>query len=134
MRASAALPILLLAGGAALIGLALANGGAAVAIVVVLPVLYGRSLEFIAGVLLLVAGIFALPLLVASGAPPPDAEDDERLTVPGGTGTSGGGLVLIGPVPIFFGGWTRVSARTRWIVAAIGAVALAAAIALIVLA
>ncbi len=134
MRALGVLPLVLLAAGASLIGVALANGGASLALIVVLPVLYGRSLEFVAGTLLLVAGIFTLPLLVR-GPTEPIEEDPAPANAgsPGG-GSGGGGLVLIGPIPIFFGGWSRASSRTRWIVAVIGAAVLAAAILLVVLA
>ena len=130
MRSWAVVPAVLLLAGAALVAWAAFQGGAQLAIVIVVPVLYGRSLAFVAGVLLLVAGLFTLPLafaateaseVVSDGAPPP-----------GPTGGAGG-FVVIGPVPIFFGSWKHASARTRLVAALLGCVALAVAILVLVL-
>ena len=117
MRAWSILPIGLVAAGLGLVALALAQDGASVAIVLVVPVLYGRSLEFVAGALLFIAGLFTLPLAfgtVVSVEDGPSVDDEP-------TGSAGsGGVVLIGPVPIVWGSWKDVSTRTRVLLAAVG--------------
>jgi uncharacterized membrane protein len=121
----ALVPAALLGAGVVLVALSLRQGGAQIAIIVVVPVLFGRSLEFAAGVLLLVSGLFCLPLAFEP------AEEAEGPTLPGtAPGPSGGagGLVLIGPVPIFFGSWRAVSTRTRVIAAIVGGVVLVVAV------
>ncbi len=123
-------PAVLLAAGAVLVALAVFAGGAGFAIVVIVPVLYGRSLEFAGGVPLLIAGIFSLPLAFAAEISV--ATEETREAAPSAT-ASGGGVVLIGPVPLFFGSWRGVSARIRWLVAIVGAAVLVAAIALVLL-
>jgi uncharacterized protein (TIGR00304 family) len=123
-------PAGLLGVGALLVGWAVAEGGAELAIVVIVPVLFGRSIAFVAGVLLLVAGLFTLPLAFepAEEAEPPTAGGS-----PAGTHGGSGGVVLIGPVPIFFGSWRNVSPRTRVLAAILGGAVLVVAIALFVL-
>jgi uncharacterized membrane protein len=123
----ALVPSSLLVVGASLVALAALQGGAELAIVVIVPVIVGRSLEFVAGVLLLVAGIFTLPLAFE-----PDEADDAPTTPRAAPPASGGagGLVLVGPVPIFFGTWKGASSRA-WILAAVaGAVLFVAAVVL----
>ena len=125
MRWWSLVPASLLVVGAVLVALAALQGGAELAIVVIVPVIVGRSLEFVAGVLLLVAGIFTLPLAFGP------AEEVDTPASPGSvpeTSRGAGGLVLIGPVPIFFGSWKGVSSRA-WILAAIaGALVLVVAV------
>lgn len=105
---------LLLGAGAVLVLGAVASGAATLTLVVIVPVVTGDSALFGAGVVCLVAGLLVLPFTlrpeVVERAPsaPPD-------------GMSVGGLLLVGPFPIFFG-----STRTppRWVyrlAAAIGA-------------
>lgn len=121
------LPIALIVAGLALVALAVADGGASLALVVVLPVLYGRSLEFVAGVLLFVAGLFALPLTFGSVTPAEAGPEEDTTASSGGSG----GLVLIGPVPILWGSWKGVSPRTRVLLAVLGGAILAAAVVLL---
>jgi uncharacterized protein (TIGR00304 family) len=125
VRRWAALPFGLLAVGAALVVVALLEGGAQLALVVVVPVVFGGSLEFVLGVLLVVAGLFCLPLAFEG-----DRSSDREEVPPAGPSASAGsgGLVLIGPVPIFFGSWKGVATRTRVVVAVIGALVLVAAV------
>ena len=127
MRAASLLPIALIVAGLALVALAVADGGASLALVVVLPVLYGRSLEFVAGVLLFVAGLFALPLAFGPVAPAEAGPEEDTAPSSGGSG----GLVLIGPVPILWGSWKGVSPRTRVLLAVLGGAILAAAVVLL---
>jgi uncharacterized membrane protein len=125
----ALVPGALLGVGALLVVLAAIEGGAQFAVVVVIPVIFGRSWEFAVGVLLLVVGFVTLPLAfepreapIPSGPRPP----------PSASGGSGG-LILIGPVPIFFGSWRGVSTRTRVAVAIVGAAILVALLVLVLL-
>ena len=131
MRAVTLVPVALLAAGAALVALAVAEGGAHVALVVIVPVVFGSSLAFLAGVLLLVAGVFSLPVALDVGE---DTEPTEPSAGRAPTGGGTGGLVLIGPVPIFVGTWRNATTRTRFLVALAGAAALAAAVLFLLLA
>lgn len=130
MRWWALVPSGLIGFGMVLIALAALQGGAGVAVVVIVPVIYGRSLEFVAGVLLLIAGLFTLPLAFesAEGLPRSDLGGPE-----GEPYARSGGLILVGPIPIFFGSWKGVSGRTRTIAAIVGSIALVAMIVVLVL-
>jgi uncharacterized membrane protein len=132
MHARFAVPLGLLAVGAALIADAVLRGGASVALVVVVPVIYGASTEFFVGVLLLFFGFVTLPFLF--GASPVGTEVEPasaaHATAPP---TEVGGLMLIGPVPIFFGGWKGASRRTRVALAVLGGAVLVALIVVFVL-
>jgi uncharacterized membrane protein len=108
----------LLAAGIAWVAVALAEGSAHLALFVVFPVIFGSSVEFGVGVLLFVLGLFTLPLLLDVGDSPEPGPADS------GSPEPTGGVVVIGPVPIFFGSWRNVSLRTRVTVAAVGAAVL----------
>lgn len=125
MRPAGLVPLLFWAVGIGLLVDAVLRGTAQVALLVIVPVFSGRSVEFLLGVLGLLGGFVTLPLVFA----PP--EEGERPTVPDAAPplpahrpedgrSTGGGFLLIGPVPILFGSWRHVSARTRWWLAAIG--------------
>lgn len=113
------IPILLLGGGIALVVHAVLAGRAAVALLVIVPVVYGASVELLLGIVLLFAGILTLPLLLVpplgSETPPPLPEPRERPAEGGG-----GALVLLGPVPLFFGSWRRAPTWVRWAAAGFG--------------
>ncbi len=133
MRWVSLVPIGLLVAGAAAIADAVVRGGASLLVVVVLPVVTGSSAEFFLGVVFLFGGFLSLPWLFAEAALPP-AEPESGVAAPSAPLAGGGGLVLIGPVPIFFGGWRTVSRRTRWWVALAGAVILGTLLAVAILA
>ncbi|MGA7475996.1 MAG: DUF131 domain-containing protein [Thermoplasmata archaeon] len=123
-----------LVAGVALVALSVVEGGAKVALLVIVPVLSGSSLTFLLGVVLLVVGFLSLPFAIA-------AEWGEELPSLPSSGTapperqSGvGGIVLVGPVPIVFGSWKGMSRRTRWWLALAGAVVLTVAFVVFVLA
>jgi uncharacterized membrane protein len=121
MRGSALIgPILLLLGAVA-IGIAVASGGAHAALIVIIPVFYGSSLLFLAGVALVIAGFLTLPLTLA-------AEEPEGAPAGPPSGVSSGGLVLIGPIPIFWGSASGASRGVRVAAAAAGAIALVVAV------
>lgn len=139
MRGTRAVPIAFWVLGVALLADAVLRGAARVTLVVIVPVLSGQSAEFLVGVVLLFAGFLTLPWFFL---------DEDRRTGPSpGTGdgpaapplhssgeVGGGGLILIGPVPILFGGWRAVSRRTRWALAIAGGAVLAVFVAVILFA
>jgi uncharacterized protein (TIGR00304 family) len=130
VRGWAIVPFGLIAVGILLLVWAALQGGAGLAIVVVVPVIYGRSLAFVAGVLLLVSGFFTLPLAFELEETEPPAEASRPATA---VETGTGGLILLGPIPIFFGRWNGVSTRTRVIAAVVGSAVLVGAIVVLVL-
>ncbi|HXW67179.1 MAG TPA: DUF131 domain-containing protein [Thermoplasmata archaeon] len=126
MLARALVPGVLLLAGAGLTALAIADGSAHLAWVLIVPVVYGSSPGFAAGVVLMAGGLLTLPLALA---PHPAAEEEgtgPTVRSRGGVGT--GGFVLIGPVPILFGTWREVSRRTRWLLAVAGGTAVVASV------
>jgi len=117
MRPIAIVPAVLFVGGAVLIGLAVASGGASFGLLLIVPFVIGRSLDLAIGVLLLVAGFLTLPLALRDGF---EVDSPPGPSSAGGPGGSGG-VVIVGPVPIVFGSWKRLSRRARlllWIGAA----------------
>ena len=115
------------------------RGEAHVSLVVIVPVISGQSGEFLLGILLLVAGFLTLPWLLFETQGPEDFPE-ERAEGPsppvrrGPNTVGGGGLLLIGPVPILFGGWRHVSRRTRWWLALAGGVLVVAFLAAVLFA
>ncbi|MHB8352423.1 MAG: DUF131 domain-containing protein [Thermoplasmata archaeon] len=100
---------LLIGVGAALVLAAVASGAATVSLVVIVPVVTGSSALFGLGILSFVAGVLLLPFTL------PAAEDRPKVpTAPAaaGGGTEVGGLLLLGPLPIFFG---SARAPPRWV-------------------
>lgn len=103
-RASGPLCLLV---GAALLGVAIATGGARLYLLVFIPVVTGTTLLFGLGVGLLVVGFLLFPLVFTGDepgqafaiAPAPSTTD------PSPDETGSGGLILFGPIPVFFGGW-----------------------------
>jgi uncharacterized membrane protein len=112
--------------GIALIVDALLRGTAQASIVLIVPVLTGGSPEFVVGTLLTFVGLLAVFLSVGVGA-----VDDEPSPAEGAPSRSGG-VVLIGPVPIFFGEWRQMGQRGRYGWVAAGAIATAVLVLLFV--
>jgi uncharacterized membrane protein len=112
--------------GAALVVDAILHGRASLSLVVIVPVFSGSSAEFLLGVVFLVVGFFLLPLAIwePSEGELLSAPVEGPSVPPPSAGAAGGGLVLIGPVPIFFGAWKNVSRRVRLLAALAGAVLL----------
>jgi len=120
----------LLLGGAALVAVSVLRGSTSASVLVIFPLFTGSSLLFLLGVLCLVIGFVALPFTLWDGGEAPEAEE---VTLEEGAasddsndaGTGGlGGVVVIGPVPIFVGRWKNAPARVRWAIAVVGAVLL----------
>ena len=115
-------PALLLSG-LVLFGVAIARGPARLDIVVIVPVLTSSSPLALLGVLLLFVGVLFLPLSFAAeeepGAAPPGPAGP-----PPGAGAARGGVLLVGPVPVFFGDGKRPSRRSYWLAVLAGSLAL----------
>ena len=108
---------LVLVFGLVLIADALRRGSAQASIVLIVPVLTGSSLEFLVGTLLTFVGLLAV-FLTSSGL-----ELTEDPDSPIGAAPRSGGVVLIGPVPIFFGEWRQIGRHGFWRWAAAGSIA-----------
>jgi len=121
MRGAVLLSAAMIVGGVAGVAAAVAEGGAQLDLVVIFPVVSGSSGLFLVGVLLLVAGFFSLPFTLASrpGDGAPDDGPEGPSAGPPSPGGSGG-VVVIGPVPIFFGAWRGASRRAVWTAVALG--------------
>jgi uncharacterized protein (TIGR00304 family) len=124
MRRHAVVPAFLLLAGAIVIADAILRGAAAVSLIVVVPVVSGTSAEFLLGVVLLLVGFLTLPLAFYSVelASLDDLRSD-RVGHGQAPAAEVGGMVLVGPVPIFFGSWKEVPRRTRVVIAVVAAAA-----------
>jgi uncharacterized membrane protein len=119
MGLARALPVALLSLGILLVVVAVATESARLYLVVFIPVVAGSSGWLVGGIACFFVGFLTLPLLwseptpaVPSGpARPAGARATDR----------SGGLVLLGPVPIFFGAWRHPSTRLYWLAVAVGA-------------
>jgi uncharacterized membrane protein len=126
MRLAGVGALVVLVAGAAFLVDAVLHGRASLTLVVIVPVLSGGSAEFLLGVVLLVVGLFLLPLAFwepVESEPLPSGPETPVAAPPSAGGA--GGVVLLGPVPIFFGTWKNVSRRVRLLAAVVGAVVLA---------
>jgi uncharacterized membrane protein len=103
--------------GALLLGEAFATGAARLYLLVIVPVVTGTTLIFGVSVAFLVLGFLFLPFVFAgaeSAEPSVASTGSPTLGAPPTEGGSGG-LILVGPVPIFFGAWRRrPSISYRW--------------------
>lgn len=128
--ALAALVVLLI--GAGLVALSISTGAARIYLLLfVIPVISGGSLEFLLGVGLVFAGLVGLMLGLSVPSTP---ETEEAALVVGPRGerpsapdTATGGVVLIGPIPIFFGA-ARPAGRRYYLLALVLAAGLFAAV------
>jgi uncharacterized membrane protein len=125
MRPSVIVGPILLGAGAILIAVAALTGGAHAVLVLIFPVVYGDAPLFVLGILLIVTGVFALPFAFGAGT------SREPAAAPTGPVTSGG-VVLVGPIPIFWGSASGASRRVRIATAIGGTAALIVAVALFV--
>jgi uncharacterized membrane protein len=123
-RLLAVLPVAALVAGVSLVAYSVLVSAASVSLVVFVPVLSGRSTVFLGGVALLIVGFLTLPVAFAGparpGTPPPSSPAASPLADEDAESAGVGGLLLIGPVPIFFGSWSRVSRRVRWAAVLLG--------------
>lgn len=102
--------------GIAVLLVALAEGDASVALVVIIPIVYGGGALLVLAILLIFAGFLLLSLSsvqrVRQEGPPADNEVKKEF----------GGVVLIGPIPIVFG--SARALRGTWAMAALAALSL----------
>lgn len=113
-------PLVFLGLGVALLVAAVMQGSATLSLVVIVPVLTGDSWLFFAGTLLLVIGIFgSLSLAFPDGV----EELDVRRGASGAPPRSGTrGVLLIGPLPVFFGDHGPTTRGGWWAWVAVGTV------------
>jgi uncharacterized protein (TIGR00304 family) len=111
--------LLFLIGGVALLGYAVASGEASVAIVVFIPVVHGSGIMAFLGMICIIAAIFLAFLGFANRFVGEEGNESERSTSktrpPQPTqykpqkSVKGGGVVLIGPIPVIFGSDTKMA-------------------------
>jgi uncharacterized membrane protein len=122
-------PALLLVGGG-LVAYSVLNGTAHLYLLVVIPVVSGGSVGFLLGVLMLALGILLLPWSLLGPAEATTSEPRARGPAGSAPGETSGGVILVGPIPFFFGSW-RGPSRTRYLAAvAAGVVLLVVVVAL----
>ena len=131
MQVRWAVPVVLGATGVALLAWAVASGGATLYLVVIFPILTGTSPALFGGVVLLLLALFLTPWALSfggqAGALPPapaiPGPGPQRPTV------YGGGVILLGPIPIFFGS-VRPGRRWVYLLAGVGGILLLVAVVL----
>ena len=101
-------PVALIAG-VVLLADALSTGAARFYLLLVLPVITGTSPLFVLAVVLVLIGVFFLPLAFAGNdepeaRPPAPAPSKPGLAL---EEAGAGAVVFVGPVPIFFGAWRK---------------------------
>ncbi len=117
--------------GIALIVASVVTATTRVYLVVVIPVLVGASLGFLVGVALLILGFIGIAL---GGAVRPEngsPEPSDSGTAPEAGSARTGGLVLIGPIPIFFGDARQIGDWYYWVALGAGIVLFTAVLALV---
>src|SRR5271170_1151881 len=106
------------ASGVVLVADAVLRGAATLSLVLFVPVVTGSSLELLSGVGLIFVGLIVWA--IAAGTRSDDLDDDRHRTSggpparPPSRSFSSGGVVLLGPVPIFLGGYRPANRRTWW--------------------
>jgi uncharacterized membrane protein len=101
-------PVLLVVGMLLLVE-ALATGGARLYLLLIVPVFTGTTPLFGLAVVLLALGVLFLPLAFAGAerAEPPRPSSAAGNPSPSMETEGSGGMILVGPIPIFFGAWRQ---------------------------
>jgi uncharacterized membrane protein len=107
VRRAALIPLGLLVAGAALVVYSVLRGLATVGILVVIPFVVGSSASLAVGVFLIAVGFLTLPFAFAEV----EWEDEDRSPVRSGSSRTSG-VVVVGPIPFFFGTWRELP---RWV-------------------
>jgi uncharacterized membrane protein len=105
--------------GFAFVVLAVATHAAQVALLFILPVVTGSSSSFLIGVVLIFVALFVMAAGWLPRSYPVDhaPRTDPNRPAPGpGTTRATGGMILVGPIPIFFGSWSPARRRTYYAV------------------
>jgi uncharacterized membrane protein len=129
VRAVHAAGILLLLAGLVALGLSVADGSARLYLVLLFPVITGSSPLFVLGLLGVVGGLIVF-FLSAEGAAVGPGYGGRGTTPSGGRTSTSGGVVLIGPVPVFFGAWKGPSRRSYRLAVFLGCIFFVAALVL----
>jgi len=117
VRVAVLWPVVLWSLGLATIVLAVRSGGASFGLLLIFPVVHGGSPWLALGSLLIFAGFVALGFVGSGGRAPGDTRPASSAGSPAAdaTPTTGGGVVLVGPIPILFGSWKGdPTAYRRW--------------------
>jgi uncharacterized membrane protein len=117
-----------LVAGLALAADAVVRGNASAYLVLIVPVVAGSSLEFFGAVVLIVLGLG----LIFSGSATWEGDGGEEPSPPHPPTSRSGGVLLLGPLPIFFGSWRASGPRARWAWSAAGAAILVVLVVLVV--
>jgi uncharacterized membrane protein len=115
-----AVPPALLIAGASLIAYAVATGQARFYLVLIIPVVTGDSVALVLGAVLLVVGFLLIPWSFSGVAEDPPANRPHAPGVTAGSEPTSGGLLLVGPVPFFFGSWRTHSRARYWVAVGLG--------------
>jgi len=106
----------------------LAGGSRLYLVLLIIPVLSGNSVPFLAGVLLTFLGFFGFLASFAGEATGAGLDEDGTTEhVEGGARSAAGGVLLIGPIPIFFGA-AKPAQRRYYLLALLAAVVLFAGV------
>ena len=105
---------LLLGVGALLLGDAVATGAARLYLFLIFPVLTGTSAVFAVSVFLIVVGFFLLPFAFLGSGSDEGATPESSRSSTASERSESGGVILLGPVPIYFGAWRRNPPIAYW--------------------
>ena len=115
-----AVPPLLLVTGAALVGYSVATGQAQFYLFLIVPVVTGHSIALALGVVALVVGLLLIPWSFAGPAEEPEPIAGSSMPSAGASTGGSGGVVLVGPIPFFWGSWRSPTRARYWLAVGIG--------------
>ncbi len=127
------IPIVLFVLAFALLAAAVASGGASFFLLLILPGLVGSSPLFAGGILCLILAFLTIPLAYSPSVEGPRTYPTSGPSPATPDSSGAAGVVLIGPLPIFFGRWRGVRGRAHWLAVLAGLVLVAVAVLLFVL-
>ncbi|MCI4320463.1 MAG: DUF131 domain-containing protein [Thermoplasmata archaeon] len=120
MRWERSVAPLLLFTGALLIAYSVATGQARFYLVLVVPVVTGSSVVLVLGAVALVVGFLLLPWTFSREEEERSHDEPPTRRPPSSPNETSGGLVLVGPVPLFFGSWRSPTRARYWLAVALG--------------
>ncbi len=131
MRYRGAIPLLLLAAGVGLVTMAVLTGEATLYLLLVVPVVTGSSPLLLLGVACLFLGFLSLPFALATSGFEREEPLPHGSAEPAGASECWGGVVLVGPLPLFFGRWRGMRGRGYWLAVLAGALLVVVALAIL---